>query len=250
MTRHYHYYFNFSIIYLIVSICRFLGQQQVVVGSSSQQHHQQKPNIILLVCESTDGRTYRRGYQDDILQLPNIRYLEDLGGISFYKHYTNIPVCCPSRATLWSGKHAHKIKHYQKHHHARTTNHKMDDNSLVVNGVWNNYEGLPVDYNETIFHILQNNGYATHLSGKYDYSTGGHSLNAQLSAWTMYTQFPYNINAGGGWDTEDDVCRSDGTVHENDNNIESNYWHDDWGALHGTISWMQNHTTTTTTINQ
>ena len=33
------------------------------------------------------------------------------GGLNFKKHYANAPVCCPSRATFWSGRHASNIPH-------------------------------------------------------------------------------------------------------------------------------------------
>jgi len=53
------------------------------------------PNIVFLVVESTDGRTWRRGYQNGVFNdsnLKNLRKMEDLGGTSFYAHYSNAPV--------------------------------------------------------------------------------------------------------------------------------------------------------------
>ena len=203
--------------------------EAVISGDSSP------PNIIFLVCESTDGRTWRRGYQDDVIPLPNIRKLEDEGGVSFYRHYSNAPVCCPSRATFWSGKHAHKIPHRQ--------NHNGNNNDPVdVHGVWNNFEGLPPGYNQTIFHVLQRHGYATFKSGKEDYTAGAHSFDARVQAFTMYTQFPYDIPQNGGWAEEGNVCKINGTVIEEDDGKESNYWRGDWDSVHETIEWIQNHT--------
>ncbi|KAG7350869.1 choline-sulfatase [Nitzschia inconspicua] len=200
---------------------------------SRNNDFQPLPNIIFLVCESTDGRTWQRGYQDDVIPLPNLRKLEDDGGISFYRHYSNSPVCCPSRATFWSGKHAHKIRHKQR---------IKNNDPFVVNGVWNNFEGLDPSYNHTIFDILQLHGYATYLSGKQDYVTGGHSSNVRFDAWTMYTDFPYDIPSNGGWREETDMCLSEGIVHEQDDSIESKYWHGDWESLRETIDWITNHT--------
>ena len=54
------------------------------------------PNVVFLVVESTDGRTWSPGYSDDAIPLPNIRELQ-AGGLEFRKHYSNAPVCCPSR---------------------------------------------------------------------------------------------------------------------------------------------------------
>eukprot|EP01047_Picozoa_sp_COSAG01_P015703 COSAG01_NODE_790_length_13572_cov_4.015587_7_plen_350_part_00 len=59
-----------------------------------------KPNILFLVVESTDGRTWSPGYQNDAIKLPNFRELQK-GGLNFRRHYANAPVCCPSRATFW-----------------------------------------------------------------------------------------------------------------------------------------------------
>ena len=71
-----------------------------------------RPNIVFLVCESTDGRTWTPGYSGGALDgaLPAIRSLQARGS-TFTRHYSNAPVCCPSRASFWSGRHAHKIKH-------------------------------------------------------------------------------------------------------------------------------------------
>lgn len=56
------------------------------------------------------SRTWSNGYQNSVLELPNIRKLQ-AKGVSFERHYANAPVCCPSRATFWSGRHAHNIPH-------------------------------------------------------------------------------------------------------------------------------------------
>ena len=81
-------------------------------GATSSALPPKKPNIVFLVVESTDGRTWRKGYQNGVLDeaLSSIRFLEARGA-SFHKHYSNSPVCCPSRATFWSGRHAHHIPH-------------------------------------------------------------------------------------------------------------------------------------------
>ena len=96
-----------------------------------------RPNIVWLVVESTDGRTWSPGYQNGVLALPNIRKLQQ-GGLEFRKHYANAPVCCPSRATFWSGRHASNIPHDQK------------SSRLPVGGAWNNFEGLPSNYSDRI----------------------------------------------------------------------------------------------------
>mmetsp|Transcript_16973 Transcript_16973/g.20413 ORF Transcript_16973/g.20413 Transcript_16973/m.20413 type:complete len:184 (-) Transcript_16973:46-597(-) len=158
-------------------------------------------NIVFLVCESTAGKTYDR---DSPVPLKNINRLRnEYDGVSFEGHYSNTPVCCPSRATFWSGRHAHNIPHRN-----------MD---TQVNGAWNNFEGLGHEYNEKIFDILEREkGYHVGIFGKQDWSAGSHSDNVRLNAWLMYAQFPYNIPEAGGWVQESNkICHSQGFVKKN-----------------------------------
>ena len=75
------------------------------------------------------------------------------GGIEFRKHYANAPVCCPSRATFWSGRHASNIPH--------------EHNGIEVGGAWNNYEGLPDNYTDRIDQVLtRTTGYNVKVNGK------------------------------------------------------------------------------------
>eukprot|EP01063_Lacrimia_lanifica_P000394 TRINITY_DN10199_c0_g1_i1.p2 TRINITY_DN10199_c0_g1~~TRINITY_DN10199_c0_g1_i1.p2 ORF type:complete len:567 (+),score=207.46 TRINITY_DN10199_c0_g1_i1:64-1764(+) len=178
------------------------------------------PNIVFLVCESTDGRTYRDGFAP-ALELPHIRRLA-ARGVQFDTHYADVPVCCPSRASFWSGRLPHKIPHTQK------------GTGLAVEGVWNNHEGLDATYADKIGDVLARHGYDVRISGKEDWEAGGHTENVFLDAWTMYTQFPYDINATGGWQ-EETTCNEDATVTD-DQDVER---HADWKALHGTVGWIK-----------
>jgi hypothetical protein len=124
-----------------------------------------KPNIVFLVVESTDGRTWSHGYQNDVIPLPNIRELQN-GGLEFHKHYANAPVCCPSRASFWSGRHASNLPH--------------EHNGVDVPGAINNYEGLPQNFTDRIDQVLTRAGeYAVKVTGKTDWATGGHSENGE-----------------------------------------------------------------------
>jgi len=185
-----------------------------------------RPNIVFLVVESTDGRTWTPGYQNDVLALPNIRRLQR-GGVEFRRHYANTPVCCPSRASFWSGRHAHNIPH--------------EHGSLTVGGTWNNYEGLAKNFSDRIDQVLTREGYNVLVSGKKDWDTGGHGESAQhtdLALWTMYAQFPYDLNTTWGWRSEatGGECDSEGTVKEGAG-TESNAG--DWKTLRSTIAWIE-----------
>ena len=120
-----------------------------------------RPNIVFLVVESTDGRTWQRGYSRDVIPLPNIRQLQE-NGVAFHRHYANAPVCCPSRATFWSGRHAHKLPHASA---VRGAN-------LSVAGAWNNYEGLPPGFDGKMSDVLDAHGYRVKMLGKTDWTAG------------------------------------------------------------------------------
>lgn len=181
-----------------------------------------RPNIVFLVVESTDGRAWARDYQNGAVSLPNIRALQDKG-YEFTSHYANAPVCCPSRATFWSGRHAHNIPHNQK------------SSGIFVQGAWNNYEGLPPNYTLRLDKVLAENGYNVKMSGKLDYTAGDHSENVRLNAWTMYTRFPYNISKGnGGW-VDEDGCVDKGTVLPGNTSAHVG----DWATLRSTVKWIR-----------
>jgi hypothetical protein len=72
-----------------------------------------RPNILFLIVESTDGRTWTPGYSNDAIKLPNLRALQK-GGLNFQHHFSNSPVCCPSRSAFWSGRHVSNLEHTHK----------------------------------------------------------------------------------------------------------------------------------------
>jgi arylsulfatase A-like enzyme len=60
-----------------------------------------KPNIVFILTDDQDLHMQSMDY------LPLIKkHITDKG--TFYKrHYCTTALCCPSRVTLWTGKHAH-----------------------------------------------------------------------------------------------------------------------------------------------
>lgn len=244
---------------LSVTIVAFSSSIQTAVvraDETSASLDSQPPNIIFLVVESTDGRTWRRGYQDDVIPLPNLRRLEDMGGTSFYSHYCNSPVCCPSRASFWSGRYPHKIPHLQQQEAGPSSANHRPPPPRQVNGVWNNFEGLDQNYTDKLFDVLARHGYEVYLSGKEDYTTGSHTLTTRLNSWTMYTPFPYNLSgifpssdsnnlvppATEPWAEEGTMCRGNGTVDSDDSgpsNMETSAHLGDWVDLNATLDWIR-----------
>jgi arylsulfatase K len=89
---------------------------------------------------------------------PNMDRLAERG-VLFTNTYCNSPQCCPSRASMWSGRYVHQVE------------------------AWNNYKGIePTD--PTWRTHLDDAGYATQTFGKTDYVSGHHSVKARVTAWT------------------------------------------------------------------
>lgn len=109
-----------------------------------------------------DGRlTFDPGSK--VVQLPYVNYLRELGA-TFINAYANSPICCPSRAAMWSGQFVHLTQS------------------------WNNYKCL--DANATTWmDVLEANGYLTKMMGKQDYTSGSHTVSNRVEAWTRDVQF-------------------------------------------------------------
>ncbi|XP_048187257.1 arylsulfatase K isoform X1 [Perognathus longimembris pacificus] len=120
------------------------------------------PNVVLLMSDSFDGRlTYHPGNQ--VVELPFIDYLKKQG-TSFLNAYTNAPICCPSRAAMWSGLFTHLTES------------------------WNNFKGLDENY-ITWMDVMEKHGYQTQKFGKIDYTSGHHSISNRVEAWTRDVSF-------------------------------------------------------------
>ncbi|XP_005922866.1 arylsulfatase K [Haplochromis burtoni] len=147
-----------AVMNIIVLGFIFLSQQ---CGQSICQKVS-KPNIVMVMSDAFDGRlSFDPGSK--LVQLPYTNYLRQLGS-TFLNAYTNSPICCPSRAAMWSGQYVHLTQS------------------------WNNYKCL--DANTTTWmDLLKENGYRTKMIGKLDYTSGAHSVSNRVEAWTRDVQF-------------------------------------------------------------
>jgi N-acetylglucosamine-6-sulfatase len=84
-----------------------VGMLVALPGCGSNQT--QRPSIVVIQLDDQDlydlGATYRDRSGRTIRVLPNIRKLID-AGVSFSRYYVSVPVCCPSRAALLTGRYA------------------------------------------------------------------------------------------------------------------------------------------------
>lgn len=155
--------------------------QKPIGGSSPLDHVSSRPNIILVLTDDQDL------HLDSLSYTPLIRkHLIDRG-TTYHRHYCTTAVCCPSRASLWTGKLAHNTNvtdlrppYGMYHALPRTFNTDIDFTLggfpiFVKNGHNENY--LPV--------WLQDAGYNTFYTGKmFNAHTIWNYHSPHLKGWT------------------------------------------------------------------
>lgn len=119
-------------------------------------------SIIIVQTDSHDGRAMGcMGHGAMQGATPNMDALAERG-VLFRNMYCNNPVCCPSRASMFSGLFSHHC------------------------AGWNNYKGLePGD--STFLSRLAEGGYRVQTFGKTDYVSGHHTVRARVTPWTRAT---------------------------------------------------------------
>lgn len=123
-----------------------------------------KKNFLFIQCDSMDGRVWgAAGHSAMRRATPNLDALAARGAM-VTDGYCNSPLCCPSRASMWSGK------------------------QIFNCGAWNNFEGL-TEETPTFASVLRDNGYHVGIIGKTDYLAGNHTSRSRVSAWTGEVNF-------------------------------------------------------------
>ena len=142
-----------------------LGSSGWALGAAAgeKKPHATRPNIVFIESDSMDGRVMGcMGHQ--AAYTPNLDRLA-ARGVLFRNTYCSSPQCCPSRSSMWSGRHTHEIEG------------------------WNNHKGIEPG-SQTFLSQLRGAGYRNFVVGKTDYVSGGHSLGARLWAWTRAAAIP------------------------------------------------------------
>ncbi|KAI8893526.1 alkaline-phosphatase-like protein [Globomyces pollinis-pini] len=103
-----------------------------------------KPNIVFFLADDHDAFHNMEQY------MPNFQELFGKGGTKFNNHFTNTPVCCPSRMSILSGKTTH--------------NHNLTD-TLPPHGGYTKMREMNLDA-EYLPGWLQQEGYNTYMTGK------------------------------------------------------------------------------------
>jgi arylsulfatase A-like enzyme len=144
-----------------------------------------RPNIILILTDDMDLRLASRKF------MPRLDRLLTRQGVSFTNAFVPLSLCCPSRATILTGRYAHNLQVY---------------NNNPPGGGFPVFRDLGHE-EATIGIALQQAGYRTALMGKYlnEYPEGdalthvppGWDEWAVPAAGEPYTQLNYTLNVNG-----------------------------------------------------
>lgn len=161
-----------------------------------------KPNIIFIQSDSMDGR--RMGNMGHPALKKATLNMDRLAskGTKFSNAYSNNPICCPCRASMWSGLQTYNCEG------------------------WNNYKGLEKG-DQTFATALQDNNYTFQTFGKTDYVSGNHTIRARVSPWISSAGIMCtNYNMGPPIIIEEQKKR----VHEHD-----------WNTIDKSKEWLDEH---------
>lgn len=161
---------------------------------------ERKRNIVFVQCDSMDGRAMGcMGHPAMAAATPHMDRLASQG-VLFENAYCNNPICCPSRASMWSGQYTHHCEG------------------------WNNYKGLE-EGTPTFGTALSEAGYNIAAFGKSDYVSGKHTVRARVSPWTRSAGIArphYRMEPPEIWD------RDEHAVHAGD-----------WRRVEESIAWVR-----------
>lgn len=122
-------------------------------ANQTNEQSANRPNVLILCMDQWDTHMQ----VSDIVQFPAMRRLE-AQGVTFDRHYCTVPICTPSRATMWTGVHA------------------------IHTGLWDNTNFAWItelsDQIPTIGHLLRDQGYYTAFKGKWHLSEPARSEEA------------------------------------------------------------------------
>ena len=131
------------------------AQEIEVPASPALGGDPERPNVLVIMTD--DQRD-----QGTMSVLPAVRRLFGEGGVNYRNAYATTPLCCPSRASIFTGQYAH--------------NH----------GVRANAQGKRLPHNRTIQRYLHDEGYRTGLFGRFVNAWDLSDDPPHFDDWTLY----------------------------------------------------------------
>jgi arylsulfatase A-like enzyme len=156
----------------VLTACVSTFATPVPLASGAAPGTPARPNVLWIVTD--DQRVGTMGV------LPHARAWFRDGGTTFRRAYVTTPLCCPSRASFFTGRYAH--------------NHTVYTNAEE--------SALALDQHLTIQNVLHDAGYTTAIAGKF------------LNSWDINTAPSWfdRFSTEQGYDYRDPVMNRDGVV--------------------------------------
>ena len=144
---------------------------------SGETEASERTNVLLIVTDDQPAATVRH--------MPKLRETVGERGVSFGRAYLTDPLCCPSRATILTGKYTHN--------HGVTNNHHRKGGARKFRE-----EGL---HRDTIGTRLGEAGYATGYFGKW---MNGYEGRHVPPGWGRWFAFSGNLNRPDSYEVNSD----------------------------------------------
>lgn len=90
-----------SVIGALVSVALASEQHQPRSPATTGTEAAGRPNVVVILTDDQDAQMDSLSYMAGVKS-----HLMD-HGTTYNHHYCTVSLCCPSRVTMWSGKHAH-----------------------------------------------------------------------------------------------------------------------------------------------
>lgn len=158
------------VVFVALAACFGLSMSQPEAGVS-QTADPDRPNIVFVLTDDLDVESASR--------MPKIQSLLAERGTSFERAYVTTPSCCPSRASILTGKYAH--------------NHTVYDNTAPDGGATKFHASA--EEASTIATWLDKQGYETFLAGKYFNQYDGSWVPPNWDSWRgQIGRYRYNVD--------------------------------------------------------
>lgn len=137
------------------------------------QDNQNQKNIVFFMVDQLSAKWLELAIQKDVCPLPNIKKMMDRGTY-FNNAISSNPVCCPTRATIATGR-------TTRSHGVLENGYKLDPNM------------------QTFMHVLQDNDYTTGAFGKLHFRPHYESLHPDYKPYGFDVTHITEDGRGGEW---------------------------------------------------